>query len=592
MKFCRLLVVFAAAASLPAQTASSQSFSRDIAPIIYRYCADCHRPGESAPFSLLTYKDVKAHAHQIAAVTRKRFMPPWLPAPGPFPLEDARRLTDAQIDTIRRWVEAGAPEGDPATAPKPPHFEPGWELGKPDLIVTAAKPFRLPPSGTDVYWNFILPIPVERTRWLRAIEIRPGDKRLVHHANILVDRLETARAMERVPGAGFGGMEIQVESEAFDPDSHFLFWKPGSRPAVEPAGMALRIDKGTDLLLNVHLQPSGKPETIQPTVGLYFTDQPATVHPMLLELENDAALHIPPGNANFRVRDSFTLPLDVDLLAIYPHAHYLGRRLLAAATFPDGKCVPLLDIPNWDLNWQGVYTYAHPVTLPKGTEIEMDYTYDNSAGNPRNPNNPPAEVDGGNRAQDEMAHLWLQVLPHPIPGGGDPRLLLQEAFSRHEVEKDPTVFEAQYNLAAMLMRRGDTTGALRHYRAAANLRPNDAVVENALGSAELAAGALPDAVTDLRAALKARPAYFDAHYNLGLALASQGQFRQAEIEFRAASELEPGDADAHANLGTALAQLGNLGAARAELERALQLKPDSRLARENLAVVRQALQQK
>lgn len=588
MTRCAVLLTCVAAASGLA-AASPPTFSRDIAPIVYRYCADCHRPGEAGPFPLLTYGDVKSHARQIVAVTNKRFMPPWLPSPGPFPLEDSRRLTDAQIDTIRRWVQAGAPEGNPAETPRLPRFEPGWQLGKPDLIVTAAKPFRLPASGSDVYWNFVLPIPVTQTRWLRALEIRPGDKRLVHHANILVDRLGSSREMETEPGAGFGGMEIRVESEAFDPDSHFLFWKPGSRPAEEPPGMALRIDKGTDLLLNVHLQPSGKPETIQPSIGLYFTDKPATVHPMLLEMENDSALHIHAGDANFRVTESFTLPLDVDLLAIYPHAHYLGHHLLATATFPDGKRVPLLDIPNWDLNWQGVYKYAHPVVLPKGTTVAMNYTYDNSSANPRNPNNPPAEVDGGNRAQDEMAHLWLQVVPHPAPGVADARLILQEAFSRHEVEKDPTVFEAQYNLAAMLMNRGESAEALEHYRAAARLRPGDPVVENALASAEIAAGDLPGAIIDLGRALKARPSYFDAHYNLGLALASQEKFAEAETEFAAAADLKPDDAAAHANLGAALAQLGKYADAQRELERALALKPDSQLARDNLAAVRQAV---
>lgn len=585
------LAVLAVSSALAQTGNRTPTFSRDIAPLIYHACADCHSPGESGPFPLITYQDVKAHAHQVVAVTKERFMPPWLPAPGPFPFQDQRRLSDAQIELIRRWVDAGAPLGNPAQAPQPPHFEAGWKIGKPDLIVTAAKPFHLPASGTDVYWNFILPIPVSSTRWLKAIEIHPGDKRLVHHANILIDRMRTAREMEKEPGAGFGGMEIRVESEAFDPDSHLLFWKPGTRATVEPPGMALRIDPGTDLLLNTHLQPSGKPELIQPTVGLYFTGQPATLHPMLLELENDAALDIPAGAKNFLVTDSFTLPLGVRLLAIYPHAHYLGKHLEAIATFPDGSRKVLLDIPAWDLNWQGVYNYARPVALPKGTTVEMRYEYDNSAANVRNPNNPPIEVRGGNRAKDEMAHLWLQVLPDATPGS-DPRMVLQEAFSRHEVEKDPTVFEAQYNLAAMLMNHGETAEAVKHYRAAAGLRPNDPVVNNALGSAEIAAGHLPDAVLHLNAALKARPAYFDAHYNLGLALASEGQFIQAESEFRRASDLNPQDANAHANLGAALAQLGDFNDAKSELLWALKLKPDSSLARENLDAVQQAMRPK
>ena len=172
---------------------------------------------------------------------------------------------------------------------------------------------------------------------MKAVEIRPGDKRYVHHANILVDRAGASRKREAEPGAGFGGMEIRIESQVFDPDSHLLFWKPGTVPSVEPEGMALRLDKGTDLILNTHLQPSGKPEVIQPSIGLYFTPHPATKFPMLLQLENDLKLDIPPVKENFVVTDDFTLPVDVDLLAIYPHAHYLGKDIQAFATLPDGS---------------------------------------------------------------------------------------------------------------------------------------------------------------------------------------------------------------------------------------------------------------
>ncbi len=313
------------------------------------------------------------------------------------------------------------PQGRPADLPPQPQFVKGWQLGKPDLIVKAAKPFQLPASGIDTYWNFILPIPINESRWVKAVEIRPGDKRLVHHANILVDRLELSRKMEKQRGAGFGGMEIRIESELFDPDSHFLFWKPGTVPYVEPDGMALRLDKGTDLVLNTHLQPSGKPELIEPSIGIYFTDKPATEHPMLLQLECDAQLDIPPGDANFVVHDEFTLPLDVDVLAIYPHAHYLGKELEATATLPDGTRQTLIDIKRWDLNWQAVYRYEQPVPLPKGTTISMRYVYDNSEQNVANPNHPPKRVKGGNRSSDEMAHLWLQVLPKRLPGSSATR---------------------------------------------------------------------------------------------------------------------------------------------------------------------------
>ena len=278
---------------------------------------------------MLTYEEVKKHGHQIADVTHSRFMPPWLPEPQVLKFAEDRRLSDEQIALIQRWVSQGMTQGIASDLPPQPIFQSGWQLGKPDLIISAAKPFNLPATGVDTYWNFVFPVPIDGTRWVKAIEIRPGDKRLVHHANLIVDRLELSRKSEKTPGEGFPGMEIRIESELFDPDSHFLFWKPGTVPYVEPDSMALRLDKGTDLVLNTHLQPSGKAERIQPSIGIYFTDKPATEHPMLLQLECDSQLDIPPGEKSFVVNDDFTLPVDVDLLAIYPHAHYLGRELEA-----------------------------------------------------------------------------------------------------------------------------------------------------------------------------------------------------------------------------------------------------------------------
>ena len=571
-------------------TNSQVTFNRDIAPILFNHCAACHRPGESGPFPLLSYKDAKSHARQIAAVTQSRFMPPWLPEPREFKFADELRLSDAQITMIVHWMEQGAVEGVASDLPPTPVFAEGWQLGTPDLVIQAEKPYQLPASGTDQYWNFIFRTPVNRTRWLKAIEIRPGDKRVVHHANVLVDRTQSARAQEPSPGAGFGGMEIKIESEAFDPDSHFLFWKPGTAPYTEPDGMALRLDAGTDLVLNIHLQPSGKAEWIQPSLGLYFTEQPATRVPMLLQLENDRKLDIPPGEKNFLVTDEFTLPEDVQLLAIYPHAHYVGKDLQAFATFPDGTQKSLIHIPSWDLNWQAVFRYETPVELPAGTVISMRYRYDNSDENIRNPNVPPKRVVGGNRASDEMAHLWLQVLPHSNLGEtGDPRRILQEAMARHNVDKNPADFEAHYNLGAMLQGRGDIAGAEKQYAVALSIRPEDATVNNAIAGANLAAGQPDAAITYLQTALRSQPDYFDAHYNLGTALAMQNNFAAAVEEFRAAVRLNPQDANAEANLGAALAEMGNWKEARAHLEKALAIDPTLTNARDNLEQVKRAL---
>jgi Flp pilus assembly protein TadD len=584
---CLLVIAgFAQDAHKPAAPSSQVTFTHDIAPIVFRSCAPCHHSGEAGPFSLMTYGDVKSHARQIADVTRKGRMPPWLPSSEGPRFDDDSHLSAQEIALFQKWVDDDAPEGNRGQLPPVPKFSTGWQLGQPDLILKASEPYTVPASGSDVYWNFIFSVPVTASRFVKAVEIHPGDKRLVHHANLLVDRTQSARRQEKSPGSGFAGMELQIESEAFDPDGHFLFWKPGSAPIVEPPGLALRLDRGNDLVLNTHLQPSGKPEDVQPTIGIYFTDEPATRFPVLLQLENDRALDIPAGDNNFLVNESFTLPVDTQLLALYPHAHYLCRDMLATARFPDGSTKTLIHITRWDLNWQAVYRLAQPQPLPRGTAITMRYRYDNSSDNIANPNSPPQRVLAGNRAVDEMAHLWLQVLPETQAGDvRDPRMVLQEALARHHIDNNPQDFEAHYNLAAMLQLRGDVEGAALHFRQALDIRPGDATVENALGTALLASGHIREAAQHFYAATTQRPDYFDAHYNLGIVLANAGRFERAAQEFAEASRLKPEDAGAEANLGAAFAQMGDNAQAITHLQRALQLDPQNKLARENLGVL-------
>jgi len=570
------------------------TFNRDIAPIVYHHCSPCHRPGEAAPFPLLSYQDTAKFADQIAYITEKRIMPPWLPAPGELKLAGELRLTDDQISLFREWAKQGAPEGDRSDLPPAPHFTPGWQLGEPDAILHTKKPYTLAEQGVDNYWNFIFRTNFAETRWVRAIEIRPGEKRVVHHANVLVDRLHSSRQQEKDSGDGFPGMELSIESNSFDPDGYFFFWKPGSLPHEEPEGMAFRLDPGDDLVLNTHLQPSGKRETIDPTIGIYFTDKPATQFPFLLELQNDMALDIPPGVADFEVNDELTLPTEVQLLAIYPHAHYLGKKLLATATYPDGTSKTLILISRWDLNWQAVYYYEDEVVLPAGTRLSMRYVYDNSVGNPANPFHPPQRVKGGNRTTDEMAHLWLQVLPHgSTTPPSEARLKLQEAITRHDVARDPSGFSSQYNLAAVLQDMGNFQEALSHYQAAIRLRPSDAVANNGLGAILLAMGNPGEAATPLLRAIQAKPEYAAAHYNLGNAYASVGKFDSAAEEFAVAVRLKPEDSMAEANLGAALAEIGNLEEAKRHLNRALQLNPQNNVAIDDLEEVkrRQASQQ-
>jgi tetratricopeptide (TPR) repeat protein len=518
--------------------ASSPDFSHDIAPIIYRDCAPCHHPGGTGPFSLLRYEDARSHAAQIAEVTRRRYMPPWLPDAGHGDFANERRLSEEQIRLIGDWVAAGTPQGSPAGAPAPPQFTEGWQLGPPDLVLEAAGPAEIAASGPDVFWNFLFTPHLTAPRFVRAIEIRPGNRRIVHHANLLVDRAGSAHRAAAAGDSGFPGMDLTVVRSPFDPDGHFLFWKPGALPRVEPDGFAWRLNPGDTLVLNTHLHPSGKPEAARPSIGIYFTDKPPAHFPLLIQLEHDSAIRIPAGARDFVVTDDFRLPMDVDVLAVYPHAHYLGKLLEAYATLPDGSRKWLIRIPEWDLNWQSVFYYREPLSLPRGATISMRFHYDNSVGNVRNPHQTPRLVTNGNRSEDEMGHLWIEALPRDA---GDRRLELQEAVMRHRLEKYPDDFAANFNLGALAMARLNVSEAVTMLETAARIDPGSAAAHNLLGAALARVGRVQEAIRELRAAVEERPDLLNARLNLAGALIRAGKFDEALEDYRQVLAAAPGD---------------------------------------------------
>ncbi len=514
---------------------SAPTWSHDVASVLYKNCATCHHPGGAGPFSLFTYADAKRWGPQLLTVTQSRFMPPWLPEPGYGDFSDVRRLSDHDRDLIKQWVTNKMPQGDPAAAPAQPHYDADWLMGKPDLILKVARPFTLPGGGTDVFRNFILPYPLTQTHYIRAMEIRPGTPQIVHHANITIDR--TAMLRKQFPNdwqSGISGMDLMVDAGSrFDPDSHFLFWKPDTPALVEPAGMPWRLDPGNDLILNMHLKPSGKPETLDAQVGLYFTPDPPARQPMLISLDRDDALDIPAGDASFVVQDSLTLPVDVDVLGIYPHAHYLGRDMQGWATLPDGTRKWLIWIRNWDIDRQAVYRYKEPVYLPKGTVLHMRYTYDNSSANVHNPHAPPIRVRAGNRSEDEMAHLWFQVLPVNVqPGAPDPRLLLEEAWMRARLQKLPNDQVNLYNFAAALAGQGKFTEAVPAFEKELNQSPHDVRTLTALGAALEGAGDWQQAQHQFQSAIEAAGANdssaCDARFDLASSEFRHGQPGAAE----------------------------------------------------------------
>jgi Flp pilus assembly protein TadD len=561
------------------------TWSRQIAPIVYKNCTTCHHPGGGGPFSLLTCHDAIRRGPQMVTVTQSHYMPPWLPEHGYGDFEDERRLSGEDIALIAQWVKAGMPEGDPSSAPPAPKYTETWEHGEPDLILTVERPFSLPASGTDVFRNFVLPYPLKQTHYVRAMEIRPGTPQIVHHANILIDRTASFRRDHPVEWKdGVPGMELAVGSgNDFDPDSHFLFWKPDTPVLVEPDGMPWRLDPGNDLILNMHLKPSGKAEIVSAQVGLYFTDKPPSKQPMLLQLEHDSALDIPAGKSDFAVEDTLRLPVDVELLGIYPHAHYLGKDLEAWAILPNQEKKWLIVIRNWDIDRQSVYRYRKPVFLPKGSVVHMHYTYDNSADNVHNPHIPPVRVKAGNRSEDEMAHLWLQVLPVNLPANGpDPRLLLEEAWMRARLSKEPEDPLALYNLASALAGQDKYSEAIAAYRRMLVLHPCDARALTSLGAALESSGDWQQARKAYEQAIAMHPETCDARFNLAQLELKHQQASEAEQQFRGMLEACPTDAGVDSGLGVALASEGHPEAAQIEFRRALEIDPHDFTALYNL----------
>jgi hypothetical protein len=381
-----------------AATRGSVTFNRDIAPLILTGCAECHRPGEAAPFSLLTYEDVCRHANQIAAVTQSRLMPPWHPVEGFGHFRDERRLKDDELALIQRWVADGKPEGDPLDRPAPPRFLTDWRLGKPDLVLKMKEPFELSADGPDVHQHFVLPTGLKRSRLVAAVEFRPGNSRIVHHASFYVDISGAARALDALDkDPGYGGFS----GPGFHNYGTLRSWLPGMTPQRLPRGMGAPLPAHSDLVLEIHYQRSGKPETDQSSVGLFFAEPSARQLVMELQVMNKD-LTIPAGEARHHHRASYTLPVAATLHDAAPHMHLLGREMKATATLPSGVVKPLVWIRDWDFNWQGQYVFVDSMRLPKGTTIDVEAWYDNSAGNALNPHSPPQPVQWGEQTREEM----------------------------------------------------------------------------------------------------------------------------------------------------------------------------------------------
>jgi len=591
------IVLAVSAACTDPGNENAPTFADDVAEIVYASCTPCHRPGEPTPFSLLDYDDVYKRRRQIAEVTGMRLMPPWLPSHADFVGD--RRLSDQQIAVLQQWVTAGAPRGEIAAEPPCPEFSSGWQLRDPDLIVTVTEELTVPASGPDIFRNVVIPVEIDAPRFVEAVEVRPGNA-AAHHAVLAIDR--TPLSHERAaadPEPGFAGMDM---GNARPPDGNFIGWTPGKQTRPSSEGMAWTLIPGDDLVLQLHLTPTGKLETLRPRIGLYFTDVPPSVvsYPLGMFVEE---IDLPAGAADVVLRDHFVTPVPIDVHSVYPHAHYLCRSMEVWATQPDGARVDLFRIDRWDFDWQDDYTYRKPLSLPAGTRIEFEYRYDNSEANPANPSSPPRRVRFGDKTTDEMGNLTLQVTTADL----DARRVLGEASIRRDLEKvryraallldltkilretgrndealrtvaivrqqEPENADALRELGTCLLLAGQAEEAEAAYASCLGLDPAQNMARIQLATIWLQAGRLPEAIDLYDEALKLDPEMAALHNNLATACMASGLLDRAETHYRRTIALDPAFFQAWFNLGRTLAASGRKTEARDALLRAQALRP-------------------
>src|SRR5262245_6403747 len=564
---------------------NAPTFNDDVAPILFQHCASCHRPGQGAPFSLVTYADARSRAEKIADVTRTRQMPPWLPDPVEPGFVGERRLDARQIETIQQWVKAGAPEGDPRDLSPRRNWREGWQLGQPDLVVKPPRPFVLQPQPEDVFRNLVMVVPLPVDRFVRAIEFLPGDAP-GHHAVVHLDRTASSRRKDGRDGQpGFDGMGAMGTEE---PDGHFVGWAPGRGPILSADGMPWRLAGGTDLVLELHLLPGKVPINVQPTIGLYFANAPPAALPLMVKM-GSKAIDIPAGAPDYAITDKFVLPVDVDLLSVYPHAHFLGREMQVLALRPDGTTRSLLRIPRWSFHWQQDYRYARPISLPAGTTISMRFTYDNSAANTDNPHHPPVPVMAGQRSTDEMGNLLLQVVPHSRAD----RARLMREFLAHDAllnvagaemvaRHHPDDAESQVQLGSSYVDVGRVVEGITHLELALKLDSNSSNAHNEMGGALMKLNRATEAVSHFAKAVATDPRNDRLVFNLGKAQAAAGRPADAAASFEKALSMNADLWEAHDEMGVLLFAAGRLDAAIAHLRRAVELAPDSEIALSDL----------
>jgi Flp pilus assembly protein TadD len=545
----------------------STNFAEHIAPIIFENCSQCHRPGESAPFSFLNYRQVSRRAKQICEVTKSGYMPPWVPDRGVHELVGARELSHHQIQQLDRWFQDGCPPGPQEKTPKPPKPAPTWSIGAPDLVVKLERPFSIPAEGRDVFRTFVLPVNLDRDRFVRAVQVRPLNLRVSHHGMLKIDVTSSCRDEDaKSQTSGYSGMNM---FNATPPAGYFLGWTPSKGPSVSLPGLSWLLRKGSDLVLQMHMVVSGKEELFDAEIGLYFTDEVPTKFAYCVELRNEL-VELPPGSKNITVEDSFRIPVAAKVLSIYPHAHYLGRDFRVFFIRPDQSKSWIFSTQDWDFNWQDDYKFKEPLIIPAGSRIVMQIDFDNSAENPRNPNIPPVHVSFGLQSTDEMATcpITLEVASR------EDLAALGIAVEKDHVEERPNSWAAYCNLGRSFAFSRDFDSAIATFRKGLEVQDHPELRKQ-LGNALAASGQVKLSTPHFEIAVRRLPRDANLRFSLALALSETGQKDRAREHLDQAMDLNPNLTKCYILLSRNLMTQGQGGEAIKILERGIHSRPDS-----------------
>ncbi len=543
------------------------TWSEHVAPILYQNCIACHREEGAAPFSLLSYDDSKDRAEKIVAAVENRAMPPWLPAPfhGPSIIGE-HRLSDEEIGVISQWAEQGTKRGSSRRAPKAPDYSDTWTQGEPDLVLQLQESYSLPEDGNDVYRNFVIPVPITEPKYVQFVEFLPGAQSSIRQAMIQVDESDGSRrrdATDAEPGFPGGGIAKTLNSSG-----QFIGWSPGRNLYEAHEGTAWLLQPNTDLVVQLRMQATESPEVINPRIGLYFSETPP-IKPTDYFLLRSTGIDIPAGESNHLVEQSLSVPVAVSVLGISPRVHTLAKNVEIVAELPNGQQQWLLRIPEWDPQWQRDYRFEEPMVISAGSKMLIRYTFDNSAANSRNPNNPPRRVILDETSSEEMAEVFIELLLHNAAD----RAAIQNAQLNYEIGQAGGGAEYFYQVGMEREQLGHIQDAVTAYERTVQEDPKHAKAHNKLGGIYEGQGNKTQAEYYYREAIDADDSFHVARLNLGRFLRRANRQQTAAKVLQDTLDIDPTYLSARVELSGLLVEQKLVKSAIKLLEEGLKLDP-------------------